>query len=64
MTQTLEVLSSTFVEQHLNRNPRVLAFCGTDVLSVDYDTSVPVTRIIAAEARELGLDELAKYPLA
>jgi len=60
--QVLQVLSTELVEKHLNRNPRVVSFRGRDLLTVEYDPCVVIPRIVAAEARELGLTELAQGP--
>lgn len=62
MKRVLEVISTTLIEGHLRRNPRVVSYSGDEVLLVEYDSSIPIPRIISAEARGLGLPELGCDP--
>jgi hypothetical protein len=62
MIRETEVLSSVEVERHLNHNPRVIEYRGKDVLVVKYDASKPISRIVGAEAKALGLTEIGGRP--
>jgi hypothetical protein len=62
MTMEIEVKASEMVQRHLNRNPRVTSYSGSEVFTVQYDNCTPISRSIAAEARQLGLDELGRRP--
>lgn len=59
MILELEVLASPEVERHLNRNPRVISYSGNDVLTVRFDSMIPLPAILRAEAKQLGLGELS-----
>jgi len=58
----LEVIATTAVARHLNRNPRVESYSGQDIYTVIYDRRRAVPRHLAAEANQLGLTELARPP--
>jgi hypothetical protein len=63
---TIEVPASPLVQEHLNRNPRVIGYSDSlrgPVFDVEIETSVKIPRLIAAESRALALAErLSDYP--
>ena len=66
---TLEVLASSPVQEHLNRNPRVVRFFDHpqgdgEVWIVEFDRTIPVSPAVAAEASGLELWSLGCRPHA
>lgn len=60
MKVEVETPATALVQQHLNRNPRVVSYkyskCAS-VFEVEIDTKRAIPRIVSAEARALNLDD-------
>jgi hypothetical protein len=62
INQTFEVKATRAIQEHLNRNPRVVSYIEIDggaAFEVDYKGYRSCPALIRCEARALGLDELA-----
>lgn len=60
MIKTIEIKATAMVQNHLDRDPRVISYrvstrWGDGIFEVNYDPSIACPEIIKVNARQLGI---------
>lgn len=64
MKYEMKFKATAMVQRHLDRNPRVNGYAEGegDVFVVKFESNIPISRGLSAEAVALGLDPLSDEP--